>query len=136
MRRRLLSLLRDERVRFVLVGVVNTVVAYALFVFFEFALGGLYLASLALSYLFATLLAFALHRRFTFGVAGRAGIVADFARFESVYLVMLVINALLLPLLVEGAGVGPLVAQAVCVVVTTIASYLGHRYFSFRRRSS
>ena len=125
-------LLRDERVRFVIVGVVNTVVAYALFVVFELAFGGRYFLSLGLSYLFATLLAFALHRRYTFGVSGRDRLVTDFLRFESVYVVMLAINAALLPALVEGAGWPTLVAQAVCVVVTTVTSYLGHRFFSFR----
>jgi len=126
-------LLADERARFVAVGGVNTVLAYGLFVLFEFTLGGRYLLSLGLSYLFATLVAFVLHRRFTFAVSGRAGIVADFLRFESVYVVMLAANAALLPLLVEAAGWPSLLAQAAIVVLTTLVSYLGHKFFTFRR---
>lgn len=126
-------LLADERARFIVIGGVNTVVAYALFAAFEVAFGGRYLLSLLLSYLFATLLAFVLHRRFTFAVSGRANLVADFLRFESVYVVMLAANAALLPVLVELAGWSSLFAQATIVVVTTIMSYLGHKFFSFRR---
>lgn len=126
-------LLADERARFVVIGGINTVVAYGLFVAFEAAFGGRYLLSLLLSYLVATLLAFVLHRRFTFAVSGRASLVADFLRFESVYVVMLAANAVLLPVLVEIAGWSSLVAQAAIIVVTTIMSYLGHKFFSFRR---
>ena len=130
---RLRRIRSDERARFVVIGGLNTVVAYGLFAAFELASGGHYLLSLALSYLLATILAFVLHRRFTFGVSGRAGVVADFLRFESVYVVMLALNAVLLPLLVEVAGWGSLPAQAAIVVVTTVVSYLGHKFFSFRR---
>ena len=126
-------LLADERARFLVIGGINTVVAYGLFAAFVTAFGGRYLLSLLLSYLFATVLAFVLHRRFTFAVSGRASLTTDFLRFESVYVVMLAANAVLLPVLVELAGWPPLAAQAVIIVVTTIMSYLGHKYFSFRR---
>lgn len=131
---RLRRLLADERARFVVIGGINTVVAYGLFALFEAAFGGRYLLSLALAYLVATLLAFVLHRRFTFEVSGRASLVTDFLRFESVYVVMLAANAVLLPLLVELAGWPSLAAQAAIIVVTTVMSYLGHKFFSFRRR--
>ena len=128
-------LLRDERVRFVIIGGVNTVVAYLLFVLFELTLGGRYFLSLFLAYLLATMLAFVLHRRFTFGVTGRQSLVVDFLRFESVYVVMFLLNAALLPLFIEVFGWPSLVAQAVIVVFTTVVSYLGHKFFSFRRRA-
>ena len=129
-------MLADERVRFILVGGVNTIVAYLLFLAFEAAFGGRYLLSLVLSYVFATLLAFALHRRFTFGVSGRHRLVADFLRFESVYVVMFVVNAVLLLLFIELAGWPSWLAQAVIVVITTVGSYLAHKFFTFTRRRS
>ena len=129
-------LLGDERVRFVIIGGVNTVVAYLLFVLFELTLGGRYFLSLFLAYLLATMLAFVLHRRFTFGVTGRQSLVVDFLRFESVFVVMFLLNAALLPLFIEVFGSPSLVAQAVIVVFTTVVSYLGHKFFSFRRRST
>jgi putative flippase GtrA len=33
-------------------------------------------------------------------------------------------------------GMSPLVAQALIVVVTTLTSYFGHKYFSFRRKKT
>lgn len=126
-------LLRDERARFLAVGAFNTAFAYGLFLLFEWVLDGRYLLSLVLSYVVATLVAFVLHRRLTFGVSGRERMLADFLRFESVYVVMLAVNALLLGLLVGLLGWPSWIAQALSLVVTTVMSYLGHKFFSFRR---
>ena len=131
----LARLLKDERVRFLLIGGFNTVFGYALFVLFQFLWGDTagYLVSLYVSYVISILVAFVLHRRFTFQVRGTANIWTDFVRFVGVYLVALAINTIALPLLVEVAGLDPLIAQAIVVVVTTVLSYVGHKFFSFRR---
>jgi len=127
------AVLRDERIRFLVVGAVNTLVGYGLFVLFEISFGHLigYLGSLYASYAVATTLAFVLHRRFTF--RARGSIALDFVRFQIVYVVALAVNTVALPVLVELVGLEPVVAQACVVVVTTILSYVGHKFFSFRR---
>ncbi|WP_255574769.1 MULTISPECIES: GtrA family protein [unclassified Cryobacterium] len=76
-------------------------------------------------------LAFVLYRRFVFVVRGH--VLRDFVRFVSVYLVAIGIHAVALPLLVEVAGVPPLLAQLVILVVTTLLSFFRHKKFSFRR---
>jgi len=133
--RQIRSLMRDERVRFLVVGGTNTVVGYGLFLLFDFVFGDVigYIGSLYLSYVLAVVIAFVLHRRFTFRIVGSHNLIVDFARFASVYIVSLAINTVALPLLVEFAGLTPAVAQAIVVVVTTLISYVGHKWFSFRR---
>ncbi|WP_241984334.1 GtrA family protein [Cryobacterium sp. Hb1] len=127
--------LRDQRVRFLAVGATNTLVGYLIFsaftlwVFADVHLG--YLLSLALSYAVGISLAFVLYRRFVFVVHGH--VLRDFARFVSVYLVAIGINAVALPLLVEVVRVPPLLAQLIILVVTTLLSFFGHKKFSFRR---
>jgi putative flippase GtrA len=134
----MLRLLGDQRVRFLAVGVTNTAVGYLVFSFFtlwvfaDVPLG--YLISLALSYVVGITLAFVLYRRFVFVVHGR--IWRDFARFVSVYLVAIGINAAALPLLVELVLVPPLLAQLIILVATTLLSFFGHKKFSFRRSDS
>ena len=131
----LAALVADERVRFLVVGGINTVVGYILFALLQITAGHVigYIGSLYGSYLLAVTLAFVLHRRFTFRVEGTGNRLVDFLRFASVYVVSLAANTLALPLLVELAHLDPLVAQAISVVVTTVVSYFGHKYFSFRR---
>ena len=103
--------------------------AFTLWVFADVYLG--YLLSLALSYVVGITLAFVLYRRFVFPVHGH--LLRDSARFVSVYLVAIGINAAALPLLVEVAGVPPLLAQLIILAVTTLLSFFGHKKFSFRR---
>ncbi len=136
MRAAIARLLDDERVRFILVGACNTVVGYGLFVVLQLLFGREvgYLGSLYISYVIAIALAFYLHRRFTFRVTGSGSVLVDFVRFVGVYVVALAVNTAALPLLVEVAHLNPLLAQAIIVAVTTLLSYLGHKYFSFRRR--
>ena len=133
----LLRLVKDRRVAFVIVGVINTIVGFGWFAFFEFTVGRWlgeygYMVTLLLAHVAAVLCAFVLYRRFVFRVRGH--VLLDLARFESVYLVSLGINAVLLPLLVELAHLQPIVAQALIVFVTTLVSYFGHSRFSFRRK--
>lgn len=135
----LLRLVKDRRVAFLIVGAVNTVVGFLWFAFFEITVGRWlgeygYMVTLLLAHIAAVLCAFVLYRRFVFRVRGHVWL--DLARFESVYLVSLGINAVLLPLLVEFAHLQPIVAQALIVFVTTIVSYFGHSRFSFRRKKS
>lgn len=136
MKARLQRLFDDERIRFLVVGGINTVVGYGLFVLIQLTIGRWigYLGSLYLSYLLGVTSAFFLHRRLTFRAHEAEGSQwLAFLRFASVYVVSLAINTIGLPLLVEFGRLPPIGAQAIMVVVTTLISYVGHKYFSFRR---
>lgn len=136
----LLRLVRDQRIAFLLVGVTNTAVGFALFVIFELTVGRFVdgavnrvagsLATLACAHVVSVLFAFVMYRRFVFRVRGH--VLRDLARFETVYLVSISINAVVLPVLVE-LGAHRILAQASILLVTTLISYFGHRHFSFRR---
>jgi putative flippase GtrA len=138
LRQRLLQLARNQQVRFLCVGAINTFVGYGIFAIGnEWLFPGVpfgYLLALALSYAIALILAFILYRRFVFQVRGN--IFIDLLRFISVYALSIGVNVVALPFLVEVAHVVPLIAQALILVVTTLVSYFGHRYFSFRRAQS
>ncbi|MEO5921593.1 MAG: GtrA family protein [Pseudolysinimonas sp.] len=127
-------LLADERTRFLLTGGINTVVGYGLFALVQWTVGHLigYVASLLIAHLLASLLAFTLYRRYVFRVSGRWFV--DFLRFQTVYLLPLAANVVALPLLVAVAGLNVYLAQAMIVIVSTVVSYFGHKYFSFRRK--
>lgn len=130
----LLRLVRDQRVAFLLVGALNTANGFVLFVCFHLLLGDgfvRYMTTLLLSHVVAVVCAFFLHRRFVFRVRGH--LLLDAVRFEVVNLGGLALNAALLPLFVEVAGLDVLVAQLVVTVAVVVLSYLGHSLFSFRR---
>lgn len=124
----------SEKLRFAIVGAWNTLFGYGVFVALERTLGQVthYLVALVVASVIATLSAFFLHRHWTFKVQG-GSVLRDLVRFSSVYAALLVVNAVMLPVLVEIVGIPVLIAQALFVVVTVITSYFGHKYFSFRR---
>lgn len=122
-----------EKVRFLLVGLVNTGFGYGVFAALVLTAGQLlhYLVVLLIAHVLGVLEAFVLHRWLTFRVRGR--VLGDLMRFWGVYLVALLANIALLPVLVELIGLPVLVAQAVALLVLAVGSYVGHKRFSFRR---
>ena len=136
----LFSLVRDQRVAFLLVGGFNTAVGFGLFVVFDLTVGRAVdasinrvvgsLVTLACSHVIAVLVAFVMYRRFVFRV--RRHVWRDLLRFQAVYLVSTGINAIVLPILVQ-FGVHRILAQLMILGVTVTISYLGHKNFSFRR---
>lgn len=127
-------LLADKRVTFVLTGALNTAFGFGCFVAYQSLVGARfgYMWTLALAHVTSVLFAFVAHRRLVFKVTG--SVLSDLWRFESVNLVALGVNALLLPLAVEVAGLQVIVAQAGITVINAVVSWLGHSRFSFRRK--
>jgi len=136
----LIRLIRDQRVAFLVVGAINTVVGFGMFVACSETVGHLVdrrfgtvagsLVTVSLSHVLSVLFAFVMHRRLVFRVRGH--MLRDLVRFESVYLTTLGINAVALTVLVE-LGVHRVPAQAIVFLPILLLNYLGHRYFSFRR---
>ncbi|MDD5699562.1 MAG: GtrA family protein [Victivallaceae bacterium] len=62
----------------------------------------------------------------------KGNIIREYLRFYVVYGVSIAMNFVLMFLLVDGLGLHPVISQIICVAVTTVCSYLGHRNFSFR----
>jgi putative flippase GtrA len=129
----LLRLIRDQRVAYLIVGGMNTVIGMAWFVLFLWLVGNVvgYLGALFFTHIASLLSAFVLHRRFVFRVTGH--VLRDLARFELIHLSVLGFNAVVLPLLVEVFGWPVLLSQLVIVGVTVIYRWFAHRGFSFRR---
>jgi len=136
----LLRVIRDQRVAFLVVGAINTVVGFLFFAGFLVTVGQWwgkpwgYLVALACAHVVSVLFAFVLYRFVVFRVRGH--VLSDLWRFETVYLAALAVNFVLLPLLVEIAHLPVLLAQALIVFVTSVMSWVGHKHYSFRRRPS
>jgi putative flippase GtrA len=139
----LIRFVHDQRVAFLVVGVINAVVGFGIFVACSESVGHFVdhqfgkvagsLVTVGIMYVLSVQFAFMLHRRFVFRVRGH--VLRDLVRFWSVYLTALGINAVALPVLVE-LGVRRIPAQAIVLLPTMLLSYFGHRYFSFRRSAA
>ena len=126
-------ILRNQKVAFLIVGGLNTLIGFAAFTGIYYLWGDVtgYMGALVAAYALAILVAFNLQRRFVFRVRGQ--VFKDLARFTSVQLTSLALNAALLPLAVEVLHLPAVPAQALAIALVVVLSYFAHLSFSFRR---
>lgn len=125
----------NEHFRFLVVGAANTVVGYLLFTAVFLAVGRWlhYVAVALIAQAIAVVIAFVSQRSLVFRRSGPW--LGDFLRYNVSVTGTLLFGLLLLSLLVEIGGIHPLLAQAIVIVISVIATYLLHKTFSFRRKS-
>jgi putative flippase GtrA len=120
----------EQFLRFLAVGLVNTLFGYGVF-------AGLVLAgmgpmpALVLTYVVGIAFNFFTTRRFVFQRASRSSLL----RFIAAYGVIYVFNVALYRL-VEATGAGPLLAQALCLPVVAVFSFLLFKLHVFKDTDS
>lgn len=128
----LLAVVRDRRIAFGMVGIVNTGIGYVVYALLIALFSVPYFLALVVAYAVAILCAFVLHRNLVFRVRGH--VLRDLWRFTLVNLGAFLVNAALLPVFVGLLGMNPYLGQIAVAGVTMVATYIGHRDFSFHRK--
>ena len=136
-----LWLTHQTKVRFVLVGVWNTIFGYLVFVGLDYLFNLFfspryvaYMSAAVLANIIAILNAYIFHKFVTFRSPLRGlAIIPEFVRFFSMYLFSFFLGLVLLPVFVELFHLDPKIAGALLIPITVIISYLGHSRFSFRQ---
>ena len=120
-----------QELRFVIVGVWNTLFAYAVWASLQFALGSRinYLFILILAWPIAVANAYVCQRRFVF--RSSEPIRSELPKFSMVYIFSLVATLVGLPILLAVLPLNIYVAQAVFTVGIVAATYVLHRRYSF-----
>lgn len=91
-----------------------------------------YMVAILVAQVITIACAFPAYRTLVF--ESRGSVWGDFVRFLSVWASGAVAGVVATPFLVEVFGMDPLVAQVLAIIVVAVASYLGHRFFSFRNQ--
>jgi putative flippase GtrA len=127
---------RHEQVLFVIVGLWNTVFAYAVWALLQTVLQARlhYLVILVLAWPIAVLNAYACHRRFVF--RSTDSVWRELPRFSLVYVVTLIGSLVALPFLLSVLPFSIYVIQAGYTITAVLLSYLAHRFYSFGGRHS
>nr|WP_269450866.1 GtrA family protein [Stenotrophomonas sp. MMGLT7] len=117
-----------------MVGGANTAFSTALFAGLVLLLGPEVpsVVSLGVAWVVSLVLVFFVYRRLVFRVTGNGW--RDFLRFTSVNVGSLLLNMGALALLADVLGLPPIPVQIAITVLVVIFNYVGHKYFSFRRR--
>jgi putative flippase GtrA len=121
-----------EQLLYIVVGGWNTVFGYGVWALLQALLRSYvhYLLILALSYPVSTLNAYVCYRYLVFRSHGNPR--TEFPRFSLVYVITMVANLALLPVLLRVLPFNVYISQALFAVVVVACSYVGHRFFSFR----
>lgn len=120
--------------RFLVAGAVNTAFGLAIYPLLMWIVPGLdtrYLLALALAQGISLVFAFTTHKLGVFRTRGN--VMREFAAFTSFYLANYAANWVALPLLVEVAGLAPVVAQTGFTVVLIVTSWFWHSRVTFAR---
>ena len=124
--------LDDHRVRYLIVGAGTNVLYFGLFWLgwhlFEGTLP--YLVVTAMANLGTAVVMYPVYRSFVFGSS--TGWLRGFAKFYTVYLFGLGLSLVGMPLLIEVLHLPVLLAQALMILLVPVASYLLHRFWTFR----
>jgi putative flippase GtrA len=117
-------------VKFGIVGVSNTVLAFAIYTLLLKAFDVWYLAASAIGFVCGAVNGFLLNRRWTF--AGHVGDSLTPVRWGVVQTCGLAVNEALLYAFVDGAGVEKLLGQALATAVVTVLTFAVNRAWTFR----
>ena len=129
---RVRQMLRVEVVRYGLVGILNTLIGYGLFVVLQLALGRYihYTIVQAIANLIGVVEAYWLQRWLVFRSRGNWW--AGLGKFASVYAAAFVFSLGMVALLVEVFGAGVLLAGAVTLILQAFLTYAANKWFTFR----
>lgn len=128
--RRIQELWSHHQVRYLVVAG-TTSLSYVGLVALGLGLGAHYMVAILVAQAITIACAFPAYRSLVFQSKGAVG--SDFLRFLSVWASGAVAGVVATPFLVEVFGWDPLIAQVFSIVVIAVGSYLGHRFFTFRR---
>ncbi|MEO5743822.1 MAG: GtrA family protein [Terracoccus sp.] len=125
------SLWSRHQIRYLVVAGCTSLV-YLLLVASGLALRWHYMVAILVAQVITIAGAFPAYRGLVFESRGAAA--KDFVRFLTVWSSGAIAGVVATPFLVEVFGMHPFVAQVLAIVVIAVASYVGHRWFSFRQR--
>jgi len=118
-------------VKFGLVGVLNSLVHYMVFILLFRIVGIDMVISSALGYTAGVINSFLLNRKWTFNITG-AGAGSEFVKFCVVNLASFGVNLLALQSFVSFAGIIPEIAQILAICCTLVINFAGNKWWTFR----
>jgi putative flippase GtrA len=120
------------KIRFLLVGALNTVVGLTVFPALYFLVIPLqihYLLILVISQIMCVSFSFMTSKFLVFRTSGNY--LRESAKFITFHLTLFLLNLAALPVLIEFAGIHPIWAQMLFTVLVIVSSYFWHSYITF-----
>lgn len=114
--------------KFGLIGILNTILGYVLFVIFLNWF--YYFVALVFSHIIAVIHSYLWNKFWTFKSSRNP--LKEFIKFNFVYFFVFIANAITLFILVEVFNFDPRIGQLFAIPIITIISFTGHKFWSFK----
>ncbi len=121
----------SQLMKFSVVGVVNTLIHYALFYLLYSVFGVYHLLASTIGFIAAVINSFFFNKYWTFN-SKSPYLGQQFVRFFIVSLLGLLINLMTMALLVEWLLIDPLLAQLAAIGLTLLVNFSGNKWWVFR----
>ncbi len=118
-----------QQIRFLFVGGLNTIVGYGFYALGIF-LGLNYFIANLLSTILGVIHSYIWNKNFTF--KSKAKVTREAPKFVGVYLISFLFSSLVLFILVDKLGINQYISGGLNIIITTLISWFGHKYFSFK----
>lgn len=116
--------------KFNFVGILNAIVSYSIFIFcLDYFT---YMISLFISHLIGVAHSYVWNRNWTFKKTKSK--FNEFLRFNSVYVIVFIVNAISLTILVDALEFDPRIGQLIVLPIISVISFIGHKYWSFNEK--
>ena len=131
---RTLSLEDKKKIRYISIGIWNTVFSYAAFVLLYFYTHNYlhYMLVLVMSQIVGLTNAYVGYKLLVFKTKGN--FIGEYLRFCVVYGSTFLVNLVLIAFFVELLGINPILSQGVIAVIVATMAYFGHSRFSFNSK--
>lgn len=122
--------MKNQTIKFLVVGVLNTIVGFAVYAgtlhFFKVD----YTFALVVSHVIGVIHSYIWNNKWTFGLKDYN--MRSVIKFILVYMLTFLVNLLILSIFIDRLGINKFYAQVISLFLTTLISFLGHKYWSFR----
>ena len=127
---RIKRLRNRQEFRFIIVGILNTIVGYGVYALLVFV-GLNYLIANTISTIIGVIHSYIWNRLYTFKSNNK--VKTEVPRFIGVYLLSYIIGMITLYIFKDILNISSYIAGFINLFITTLVSFFGHKYFSFRR---
>ena len=129
-----ISEIKSQSIRYIITGVWNTVFGILVYALLIKLLGeNHYILLAVVSNIISITNAYICYKLFVFKTKGN--ILKEYLKCYVVYGLSMLLGLLLLYVFVDIAGLNPVTANIISVLLLTIVSFVGHRYYSFKNKS-
>ncbi|KWX86473.1 hypothetical protein AMQ83_18695 [Paenibacillus riograndensis] len=122
--------MKNQTIKFLIVGVLNTIVGFAVYAGMLLFLKVNYSFALLVSHVIGVIHSYIWNNKWTFGVKDYN--LRSMMKFILVYTLTFFVNLLLLSIFIHQLGINKFYAQAISLFITTLISFFGHKYWSFK----